>query len=57
MYQRILHDTLRFPDDMTTDARSIIASLLKRDPSQRLGVTGSSEIKKQPFFSKIDWQK
>ncbi|KAF8331317.1 putative Serine/threonine-protein kinase gad8 [Cantharellus anzutake] len=57
MYQRILHDTLRFPDDMSTEARSIIAALLKRDPTQRLGVNGSNEIKKQPFFSKIDWHK
>lgn len=58
MYQRILHDTLRFPDDMSPDAQSIIAGLLQRDPTKRLGVNGAEEIKKHPFFAKhIDWNK
>lgn len=57
MYQRILHDQLRFPHDMSTDARRLIAALLDRDPSRRLGTNGAEEIKKMPFFSKIDWKR
>lgn len=56
MYQRILHDPLRFPEDMPTDARTIMTGLLNRDPNRRLGVNGAEEIKHHPFFSKhIDW--
>jgi serum/glucocorticoid-regulated kinase 2 len=58
MYQRILHDPLRFPDDMPTDARSIMTGLLSRDPTRRLGVNGAEEIKRHPFFARhIDWDK
>ncbi|KAG8935587.1 AGC protein kinase Gad8 [Tulasnella sp. 419] len=56
MYQRILHDPLRFPEDMPSDARSIMTGLLSRDPTKRLGVNGAEEIKRHPFFAKhIDW--
>ncbi|KDQ16691.1 hypothetical protein BOTBODRAFT_30613 [Botryobasidium botryosum FD-172 SS1] len=58
MYKRILNDPLRFPDDMSYDARSIIAGLLSRDPATRLGANGAEEIKRHPFFAKaIDWNK
>jgi len=57
MYQRILHDVIRFPEDMSHDARRLIAALLQRDPTQRLGANGADEIKRMPFFSKIDWKK
>lgn len=58
MYQRILHDPLRFPEDMPTDARTIMTGLLNRDPNRRLGVNGAEEIKRHPFFAKhIDWDR
>jgi serum/glucocorticoid-regulated kinase 2 len=57
MYQRILHDTIRFSDDVSHDARRLIAALLKRDPTKRLGANGADEIKQMPFFSGIDWKK
>ncbi|KZV97998.1 Pkinase-domain-containing protein [Exidia glandulosa HHB12029] len=58
MYQRILHDPLRFPDDMSQEARSIIIGLLNRDPARRLGNNGGEEIKRHPFFSRyIDWNR
>lgn len=57
MYKKILSDPLRFPSDMSSDARDILRGLLTRDPSQRLGVNGAEEIKRHPFFAKhIDWK-
>lgn len=58
MYRKILSDPLRFPDEMGSEARSLLTQLLNRDPSKRLGVNGAQEIKNHPFFSKhIDFKK
>ncbi|KAG1906670.1 kinase-like domain-containing protein [Suillus fuscotomentosus] len=58
MYQKILSDPLTFGPDIGTEARSILTSLLNRDPSKRLGVNGAEEIKKHPFFvNHIDFKK
>ena len=57
MYQRILSDPLNFPPDMSADARSIITGLLQRKPALRLGASGAEEIKRHPFFEKIDWRR
>ncbi|ORE02451.1 Pkinase-domain-containing protein [Rhizopus microsporus var. microsporus] len=57
MYRKILQDELRFPDDMSTEARSLLRGLLTRDPNERLGNNGSEEIKNHPFFASIDWRK
>jgi serum/glucocorticoid-regulated kinase 2 len=37
MYQRILTDSLNFPLDMPSEARSVMTGLLQRDPTRRLG--------------------
>ena len=47
MYQKILQNPLVFGDDIGSQARSILTGLLTRDPTQRLGVNGAEEIKKQ----------
>lgn len=58
MYRKILSDPLRFPDDMGSEARSLLTQLLNRDPTRRLGVNGAQEIKGHPFFAKhIDFKK
>lgn len=58
MYQRILHDPLRFPDELGQEACSVIMGLLDRDASQRLGARGAEEIKLHPFFSRhLDWDR
>lgn len=58
MYQKILTDPLVFGPDIGAEARSILTSLLNRDPTKRLGVNGAEEIKKHPFFEKhIDFKK
>lgn len=40
---------------MTGTARSIVTGLLARDPANRLGARGASEVKSHPFFASIDW--
>eukprot|EP01117_Protostelium_nocturnum_P020434 TRINITY_DN918_c0_g2_i1.p1 TRINITY_DN918_c0_g2~~TRINITY_DN918_c0_g2_i1.p1 ORF type:complete len:455 (-),score=106.78 TRINITY_DN918_c0_g2_i1:124-1488(-) len=53
MYRKIIHDKLKFPQNMNPDAMSLIDGLLQRDFNQRL--KDPSIIKKHPFFSTIDW--
>lgn len=58
MYRKILSDPLRFPEEVGSEARSLLTQLLNRDPSKRLGVNGAQEIKNHPFFSRhIDFKK
>ncbi|KAG8214587.1 kinase-like domain-containing protein [Butyriboletus roseoflavus] len=58
MYHKILTDPLVFGPEIGSEARSILTSLLDRDPTRRLGVNGAEEIKKHPFFEKhLDFKK
>ncbi|CAG8543178.1 2371_t:CDS:2 [Ambispora gerdemannii] len=57
MYRKILQDELRFPDEVGTEARSLLMGLLTRDPSQRLGNNGAQYIKDHLFFASIDWRR
>lgn len=60
MYRKILQDPLRFGDEISPDARSLLTLLLNRDPKQRLGsgVGGAQDIKRHPFFAKhVDWRR
>ncbi|WVO16577.1 hypothetical protein L204_104256 [Cryptococcus depauperatus] len=52
MYRKILTEPLRFPDSVRSEARSLLTTLLNRDPQHRLGVNGAQEIKNHPFFAK-----
>lgn len=55
---QILTDPLRFGDEISPDARSLLTGLLTRDPQQRLGVTGAESIRTHPFFAKhIDFKR
>jgi serine/threonine protein kinase len=57
MMERILKAELRLPEHVSLEARSLIAGLLTRDPSRRLGTGpgGVLAIKRHPFFYGIDW--
>lgn len=57
MYKKILEDPLIFPSDMDSVTKDLITKLLNRDPAQRLGYHGVSEIKAHQFFKDIDWEK
>ncbi|KAI0282696.1 kinase-like domain-containing protein [Russula brevipes] len=54
MYDKILHDELRFPEDsaINQDTKSLIQELLERDPTLRLR---EPQIKRHSYFSMVDW--
>ena len=41
---------------MSEELKDLLKRLLKRIPTQRLGVNGAQEIKDHVFFRDIDWQ-
>jgi serum/glucocorticoid-regulated kinase 2 len=55
VHRKILHEVVHFPETLAPDARDILSKLLNRDPDQRLGAGGASEIKTHVFFHAIDW--
>lgn len=57
MYERILHDTLRFPDHVPALVRSWLEQLLVRTPDQRLGggPKDAEDVKAHAFFADINW--
>jgi serum/glucocorticoid-regulated kinase 2 len=62
MYRKILTDPLHFPDDSGSEgvvlsslSKSLLSTLLDRDPLKRLGANGAEEIKKHPFFASLNW--
>eukprot|EP00732_Lithocolla_globosa_P004067 Lithocolla_globosa_v1_NODE_3533_length_1645_cov_48.722642.p1 type:complete len:492 gc:universal NODE_3533_length_1645_cov_48.722642:1605-130(-) len=58
MYDRILHDKLRFPSHVSEPAKALITELLQRDPKLRLGTVGDAEdVRRHQFFEGIDWGK
>ena len=59
MYRKILSDPLHFPgaEVVPPAAKDLLTKLLNRNPSERLGAKGASEIKSHPFFDGIDWKK
>ncbi|RKP27352.1 serine/threonine-protein kinase Sgk2, partial [Syncephalis pseudoplumigaleata] len=57
MFDRILHERVRFPNFVSKPARVLIVNLLERNPKLRLGSRGASEVKSQAFFRGIDWDR
>lgn len=45
----------RIPEEMSYEAYDLIDKLLTENPVQRLGATGSGEVKSHPFFKNINW--
>lgn len=56
MYVKILQDELKFTEEISPLARSLLEGLLNRDPNHRLGNNGAEEIKAHPFFAEINWK-
>ncbi|GAB2227215.1 hypothetical protein Droror1_Dr00009028 [Drosera rotundifolia] len=57
--QRIVKDKIKLPKYLTSEAHSILKSLLQKDPCKRLGSgpTGVEEIKRHKWFKSINWKK
>ncbi|KAG9140748.1 hypothetical protein Leryth_006929 [Lithospermum erythrorhizon] len=45
----------KVPEEMSFEAYDLIDKLLSDNPVQRLGATGSAEVKRHPFFCDINW--
>ncbi|KAK4778993.1 hypothetical protein SAY86_006521 [Trapa natans] len=45
----------RVPEEMSAEAKDLIARLLTEDPHQRLGARGAGEVKQHVFFKDINW--
>jgi len=57
-YDRLLRDInlgLEFPDNFSPVARDFIEQLLEKNPDNRLGANGVSEIRAHPWLEGIDW--
>ncbi|KAL0586577.1 hypothetical protein ABG067_003751 [Albugo candida] len=57
LFERLRSARLQFPPYVSRQAESIIRQLLNRNPKERLGANGCSEVKNHPFFEDIDWEK
>ncbi|KAK8882623.1 hypothetical protein M9Y10_045265 [Tritrichomonas musculus] len=59
MYQLICHGEISFPIGIDDTTQDLIKSLLRVDPTQRLGCTiaGAEEIKTHNWFFGIEWDK
>ncbi|KAM3134690.1 hypothetical protein pb186bvf_013165 [Paramecium bursaria] len=60
MFRNIVETELKFPSTvyMTNECKSLLTALLKKKPNERLGSkSDAEEIKKHPWFKKMDFNK
>ena len=55
LYDNIQQGPLQLPIAMSENLKDLLKQLLKRIPTQRLGINGAQEIKEHPFFEDVDW--
>ncbi|EGR28006.1 protein kinase domain protein [Ichthyophthirius multifiliis] len=58
LFYNIQNAQLKLPDFLSMESRSLLKSLLQRNPIKRLGSGkgDAEEIKAHPFFKKINWK-
>jgi serine/threonine protein kinase len=56
LFERLRSAPLKFPFYVSRPAAMLISSFLKRNPLERLGSNGGSEVKSHPFFASMDWE-
>uniref|UniRef100_A0A8D2ZP04 non-specific serine/threonine protein kinase n=1 Tax=Scophthalmus maximus TaxID=52904 RepID=A0A8D2ZP04_SCOMX len=58
LFELILMEEIRFPRNLSPEAKSLLAGLLKKDPKQRLGggPNDAKEVMSHKFFVSINWQ-
>lgn len=59
MMQDIVEKRVEMKPFFSIEAKSLLSGLLDRDHTKRLGASDADaqELKRHPFFSKIDWDK
>lgn len=59
LFYNIQKGVLKLPASISNEAKSLLISLLNRNPNKRLGAgpTDAEEIKKHPFFDTINWDR
>lgn len=57
LFSLILTEKVRFPTNISPEARSLLIGLLEKTPSKRLGggPDDVKQIQEHPFFSSINW--
>jgi len=57
LFELILMDEVRFPKSISEDAKSLLGSLLIKDPMKRLGggPEDAEAVKRHEFFASINW--
>ncbi|MBN3286518.1 AKT2 kinase, partial [Polyodon spathula] len=58
LFELILMEEIRFPRNLSPEARALLAGLLKKDPKQRLGggPDDAKDVMTHKFFTAINWQ-
>ena len=54
-FEKILYTKLSYPNYFSQDLQSLLSGLFIKDPSKRLGSSGTVEIKNHPWFSNVNW--
>jgi serine/threonine protein kinase len=57
MFRDIIKAPLRQPSYVSASAKALIAALLVRDPSERLGSRGGNQVRLHRFFRSLDFEK
>jgi len=57
LFTLILVEEVKFPRNITDEAKNLLAGLLAKDPKKRLGggKDDVKEIQAHPFFASINW--
>jgi serum/glucocorticoid-regulated kinase 2 len=55
LYGAISNAPVSYPATVSPLAKSFISGLLEKNPAQRLGFRGATEIKEHPFFEGMNW--
>jgi serine/threonine protein kinase len=55
LYHAIMHNSVKFPKNVSDTAQDLIVRLLEKQPEKRLGNTDCHEIMEHPFFGGLNW--
>lgn len=56
LFDSIVNDKPTFPESLSPELRSLIDSLLTKNPKKRLGSRGAGKVKSHAWFQSTDWK-